>query len=76
MEEETEVKRQGHGGRTLGTGIGGLATLRSGSLGDGNSTSGEKTEGGASFLGDDLSFRQTESGVLVDTKEHPWGVLQ
>lgn len=25
---------------------------------------------------DDFSFRQMESGVLVGTKEHPWGACQ
>lgn len=74
--EETDLKRHGYGGRTLGIGIRGLTSLRSRIWADGNSTRGEKTEGGESFLGDDLCFRTNESRVLVDTKKHPQGFLQ
>lgn len=70
------MKRHGYGCRTLGIRTRGLTGLRSRIWADGNSTRGEKTEGGESFLGDDLSFRQNESRVLVDTKELSQGFLQ
>lgn len=65
------MKRHGYGCRTMGIGTRGLTGLRSRIWADANSTRGEKTDGGESFLGGDLSFRQNESRVLVDTKEQP-----